>query len=231
MSPNAAQLCAIVIAKEFNELLQKIQQSQNKADMLELRLDWLKKINSENLADFRKHCTLPTIITCRGIEQGGKFLGSIEQQQLILQAANDAGFEYVDIDIAIAEKIVLTKQKTKKIISYHDFCSTPSLQELAAIKKEMQSNGAEIMKFAVQTHTTKDVNILMQFLLNKTAQEKMIVLGMGKSGRISRLLSPLLGGYLTFCCDENTESQVGALDCQEMKALFKAITNFVSANG
>jgi 3-dehydroquinate dehydratase-1 len=52
----------------------------------------------------------------------------------------------------------------------------------------------------------------------------MIVLGMGHLGKLSRVISPLLGAYLTFA-SLNTPTAPGQLSLQELQIKYNTLLN------
>jgi len=221
------RLCAIVIATHLEELTTSLQKASPNADLVELRLDFIPNIKPSDLNQIRDLCKLPTIITCRAKAHGGQFTGSIQQQFEILQQDNALGFEFIDIDLSIAKDIVFDKQHSKRILSFHNFEKTPNLATLESIKKEMHDNQADIMKFATYANSMADSKTLLKFLLNKAPEEKMIVLGMGNAGRMTRILSPLLGGYLTFINAHNPEAAVGSISGTALNEIFDKVKYFI----
>ena len=217
---NKPLLCAVVIGKTLSDFLSRLKRAQAVADLIELRVDYLKNINSKILCRVAKQIQKKAILCCRAKRENGNFTGTLEAQNQILQTGNDLKFDYLDIDFAIANKIVIQRKKAKKIISYHNFQNTPTLKTLINIASEMRAFSPDILKFAVMTNQSDDVNILFRFLLNKKPSENIIVLGMGKKGKITRLLAPLLGSYLTFASIDKFSSAPGQIDIKTMRNFY-----------
>lgn len=217
---NKPLLCAVVIGKTLSGFLSQLQRAQAIADLVELRVDYLKNINSKTLYHIAKQIKKKVILCCRAKRDNGNFTGTLEAQNQILQTGNDLKFDYLDIDLAIANKIIIRRKKAKKIISYHNFQKTPTLKALINIAGEMRTFSPDILKFAVMTNQLDDANILFRFLLNKKPSENIIVLGMGKKGKITRLLAPLLGSYLTFASIDHSSSAPGQIDIKTMRNFY-----------
>ena len=225
---NKPLLCAVVIGKTLSDFLFQLEKAQAIADLVELRVDYLENINSKMLYHIAKQIQKKAILCCRAKRNNGNFTGTLEAQSEILQTGNDLEFDYLDIDLAVANKIVIQSKKAKKIISYHNFQNTPTLKALINIASEMRAFSPDILKFAVMTNQSNDVDILFRFLLNKKLSENIIVLGMGKQGKITRLLAPLLGSYLTFASIDESSSAPGQIDINTMRNFyhqFKIICN------
>src|SRR5690606_20676964 len=89
------------------------------AKLVELRLDYVaSKINIRRLLAENSDLDCQVIITCRRLEDGGKWSGTEEARQLLLREAIAEGVDYVDIEEDIAAQIPRFG-RTKRIISYH----------------------------------------------------------------------------------------------------------------
>ncbi|AJC50671.1 type I 3-dehydroquinate dehydratase [Coxiella endosymbiont of Amblyomma americanum] len=191
-------ICISVTGKTLETFLLQLKQSQHLVDIIELRVDCIKNINLEMLCVISEHTKKKSILCCRSKKDGGNFEGTVKEQNEILQMGNTLGFNYLDIDLLIAKNIVIRNKKAKFIISYHNFVETPNFGELKKIAMRMRNYEPDILKFSVMINSRDDIKTLFRFLLNKRENENMIVLGMGKKGKIVRLLTPFFGGYLTF---------------------------------
>ncbi|WP_264435786.1 type I 3-dehydroquinate dehydratase [Coxiella endosymbiont of Dermacentor marginatus] len=216
---NNSKICIPVTGKTLKSFLLQLKKSQNLANFVELRVDYIKNINLEMLSVIAKRTNKRSILCCRSKKEGGNFEGTLEKQNEILQMGNNLGFNYLDIDFCIANKITIQNKKVKFILSYHNFEKTPNLKELKTIASHMRDFKPDILKFSVMANSKIDVKTLFQLLINKKENENMIVLGMGKQGKITRLLSPLLGAYLTFASLKETKSALAQIT-------YQAIENF-----
>lgn len=217
---NSLKLCTVVIGKTLDAFLSQLQKAQAVADFVELRVDYIENITSETLHTIANHTNTEAILCCRAKRDGGHFLGTLEEQNKILQTASDLGFDYIDIDLNIADKIVIQNNKAKIIISYHNFEATPELKTLTHIANHMRALKPDILKFAAMVNNENDIKNLFKLLLDKKHDEKMIVLGMGPKGKITRLLAPFLGGYLTFVSVNETSSASGQMDIQIVQDIY-----------
>ncbi len=220
-------ICVVVAAESLQDFINQLEKVQKVADFIELRLDYIKDLKPTDLAQIAKHTHKKSIACCRAIAEMGKFSGGQADQQAILQTANDLGFDYIDIDLAIIDHIQIKNKKAQFIISFHDFERTPDLNKLNRIAEQMRSFSADILKFAVHANSDKDVNTLCQLLINKPADESMIALSMGEHGKKLRLLSPLLGGYLTFASLDNQGTAPGQIEFKDMNSMYQQIENLI----
>jgi 3-dehydroquinate dehydratase type I len=139
------------------------------------------------------------IATCRP----GKM---VEDDRLeTLRTAIISGADYVDIEVesdrALLNEIILSARTndTAVIISYHNFEGTPALPELLQIVNECRMAGADVVKLACQVNHTVDLQNLFK-LYNQDM--RMVIIGMGEKGVISRIAAPMLGAEFTFAAAE-----------------------------
>ncbi len=210
------RICLVVSASTFSEFMLLFERAQKSSQLLELRIDCINDINPQHLAHIAERLTVTAIVTCRSQQHGGRFNGSMAAQNALLQAANDLGFHFIDVDLAIAEKIHIQHRRCKLIVSHHDFHQTPTNALLHRIKEKMRCLHADIFKIATLCHSEHDARRLLAFLLAKAPHEEMIVLGMGQYGKITRLLAPLCGAYLTFASQDNQLAALGHAPYQQL---------------
>ena len=190
------------------------------SDLVELRLDYLKSFeNLEKLGEINK----PKIVTCMPQWESGHFKGSETERINVLLRAMDF-CDWVSIELKTPEELmkkILQKSKrneVKVIISYHNFESTPSRDEILEILKKEADFGADIAKVAFMPQDYEDVLNLLHVLVKNDLEIPIIALSMGELGKISRVISLILGSYLTFASAElGKESAPGQLTIGEVK--------------
>ncbi len=79
------------------------------------------------------------------------------------------------------------------------------------------------MKLATKIHANEDIKTLIRLLLDKKPNEEMIVIGMGDKGKITRLINPLLGSYLTYASTEYSQSAPGQIPINLLRAVYQRI--------
>ena len=213
-------ICVVVIGKTIDDFLSQLEKAQAIADFVELRIDCLDTINPDMVQTIKNYIYKQAILCCRAQADGGNFLGPPKMQQEILQAGNEVGFDYLDIDLSIANTIYFREKKAKIIISYHNFLYTPAITELKCLLENMRFFKPDVFKFATKTERYEEVKTLFELLSSKNNNENMIVLGIGENGKIIRLLAPLLGGYLTFASINKSISAPGQIDLKTMEDFY-----------
>jgi 3-dehydroquinate dehydratase type I len=222
---NTNSLCAVVAGATMIEVIAKIKKAKNMAGYVEVRSDYLNNQSDIDL-ELIKRVGIQNIITCRRSDEGGKWKGSETKRLHVLQQAYKHGF-FVDIELKTLakEKIVLTSQMQKKtIVSYHNFDETPSLDELRNIITQMKMYKPLIKKIAVMVNKEIDKQTLYGLLINAHPHDNLCVVGMGKLGRQVRILSPLLGGKMTYCSVNPKDiTAPGQMTCGEMINIYKTL--------
>jgi len=217
------QICTPVIGSTLDQFLENLEKTQEFSKFVELRIDYIQNIGKQDLDILRKATQVPTILTCRKKEEGGYFNGSEEERICILQSAIGM-FEYVDIELStIQNHSFVRDEKTKVIVSYHNFDGTPSYWDLQKTIHDMNENSPDILKIATMIQKEHELTKIYRLLTNKPHTEERIVVGMGEGGKMSRILGPLLGGYLTYASTEFGESAPGQLDSKDMKIIYEKL--------
>lgn len=187
-------------------------------EMAEIRLDMVKLgVGNARSTAIKKIFSQPLklIATCRP--------GSCseEDREKIIIEAIGAGASFVDVEVEgkdeYKKKIVQKARASgcKVIISFHDYKKTPSAAELSQIVDWCFQSGADIAKIACIVHTDKENARLLSLLDN---ERKMIVIGMGMKGRITRIVAPMLGSVFTFASREKgKETAEGQMTKDELE--------------
>ena len=189
--------------------------------MVELRADTIKDFNSDDISLVKESVKTSSIFTFRHKKEGGLYAGALSKQKEILKKAFASGFTYVDIayNNSLTGKLSI-KEKTQLLLSYHNNDETPPIEELEDILNTMRSVHPAIIKMATFVNNPKDITILATLLERKKKNEKLIVIGIGIKGEITRFLFPLMGSciaYVTMKGDKNIAP--GMLTDADMKPI------------
>jgi 3-dehydroquinate dehydratase I len=217
-------ICASIIESTFKGAVGLA--VKTKCDLVEIRFDCVKgNYDASGLKQVNK----PVIGTCMPVWEGGKFVGS-EEERISTIFSILPFCDYITIELAteksLRDKIVkeAKKKKTKVIISYHDFKKTPGKQEMLNIIRKQVSAGADITKIAFKANSYGDALRTMEILAEKKTTTPIIAISMGEYGKITRVLGPLLGSYLTYAAPEKgKESAPGQLTVEEMNKIQKTL--------
>ena len=147
------------------------------------------------------------IATCRAVFEGGAFRGSEADRLAILHEAWQAGAELVDVEHAAwaAAPWVAAARGERLLVSAHDFGGVPA--DLGARHRAMLATGAEVVKIAVTARRLTDVLPLRTLAAGRRRQ---VLLAMGASGMVTRLLPDLFGSAWTYTGEAWAPGQIPA---------------------
>ena len=191
-----------------------------KEKFAEVRLETISGLKQEDVREiFSRKAKL--IATCRP--------GSMkeEERKKLLLAAIEAGAAYVDVEVDAADdykREIVPKARAKGckvIVSFHDYDKTPLREELQQIVKWCFESGADIAKIACKANSEKDCARLLGLL---DCEGKLIAIGMGDKGRITRVVAPLLGSPFTYASvSDGKETAKGQMTAEKTRKLMEEV--------
>ena len=197
-------------------------QMRTRADLFELRLDRLADI-IEQLEDKLPRLRAPLIITARHPQEGGaKNLSLGQRRDLLTRFLPHA--KYVDVELrsafALRSLLGLAQEKrVQRIISFHNFRSTPSLRVLAAKAHAARAHGANIFKAATRTDTPNQLARLLQLVAAEDMDLPVSAMGIGNLGPISRVLLARAGSVLIYASITARTDLEGQLSLEQLGTL------------
>jgi 3-dehydroquinate dehydratase/shikimate dehydrogenase len=207
--------CAVIGRTRHRMVQAEIQEAARQgAKLIEIRLDFLAKApDFKRLLD-KRPCVL--IASIRRQADGGRWVGSENERMVLLRQAIIAGFDYIDLEHDIIDKIPRFG-KVKRIVSYHNMQGIPD--KLEAIHKHMCSADADIVKICVPAQTAADNQRVLALL--KNPPKPTVAFCMGDLGTPSRLLGLCLGMPYTYAAF-NRERQIapGIIPFQEVQRIY-----------
>lgn len=180
----------------------------------ELRLDFLRD-NSRLEPELHKMLARlrypQTIATCRRVEAGGHFQGTVEEQVDLLAAAARAGCQWVDIEIESVKALRKPPFKqfapAKVIVSYHNYRNTP---DLSTIYRRLARLPVETVKLASHARDLQDnLKVLKALKTNRRRRPRLVALAMGNSGICSRVMAFRWGCPFTYAAVGNHNAVAG----------------------
>jgi len=194
----------------------------------EIRMDRTEGLSPIDAAKlFGGHPRL--IATCRP----GKLADDARKDLLL--AAIQAGAAYVDVELdapdPYREEIVAEAMEhgCEVIISFHDMEKTPDRQALSHIVSACFQKGAHIAKIACAVRSAGDCARLLGLLDDA---RRIVAVGMGEKGRVTRVVAPLLGSPFTFASRaKGRETAEGQIDADRLEHLMRTLGDQLSAEG
>ena len=197
------KICVTVAAATMAELRAQ-RDNVADADLIELRVDSVRDPSAAAALAGRR---IPVIFTCRPTWEGGWFTGSEEERKRLLCEAQALGAEYVDVEWRAGfDDLVARHGGRGVVVSTHDYDGVPTDLETRA--RAMRATGAEIVKVSVMPHRLVDCLSLLP--LAKDADAATVVIGMGETGLITRVLAGRFGSSWTYAGDGVAPGQVPA---------------------
>ena len=191
-------------------------------DLFELRLDHLADMADQVQRALPK-LRRPLIITARDPREGGANKLRLRQRRdLLVRFLNHA--DYIDIELRSARALQLLlanakTQKVQRIVSFHDFKSTPSARMLAEKARQARSHGADIFKVATRTDAPMQLGRLLEFMTGSPLNLSLAVMGIGKLGAISRVLLAHAGSVLIYASITGVSDVEGQMSLEQVRAL------------
>ena len=181
------------------------------AQLVEIRLDYIRR--QVNLKRLFRDRGCPVIVTCRRLEDQGKWEGSEESRLMLLRAAIAEGVEYVDLEADVADQIPIYG-KTKRIISLHNFRDTP--ENLEEIHARLAQLDADVVKIATMANEPHDNVRMLQLVRN--SKIPTVGICMGEIGIPSRILAGKFGAPFTYATFHHERTLApGQLDYWQMR--------------
>ena len=157
--------------------------AEPEADLVELRLDTM------DVPIPRPRSTagaVPRSSTCRPAREGGHFEGSEEERLRILERAQRAGAEFVDVEWDAGFDRLIRATATDAASSSRATTSQARHRDLPALLAAMRATGAEVAKLAVTTSAL--VRPACRCSSAARARQRVLI-GMGAAGVASRVLA------------------------------------------
>jgi 3-dehydroquinate dehydratase-1 len=217
------KICSPVIGTTLEEFLDNLKKTQAISSFIELRVDYIKNFSIKDIEIISENVKVKSIFTCRTNKEGGRFNGDEKARVEILQQALQTKFDYVDIELSTMRQNSFKRSNSKLIISYHNFLETPSYWDMQSIIREMNEYKPDVLKIATFMKEEYEDTKIYRLLTNKPHTEERIVIGMGEKGKMTRIIGPLLGSYLTYASTEFCESAPGQIDIEEFKKIYKLL--------
>jgi 3-dehydroquinate dehydratase-1 len=143
---------------------------------------------------------VPLIVTVRDAAEGGAArLTARSRAELFALFLPHAAM--IDVELRGVKKLAGTIEHArssgvKVILSFHDFRATPSAVRLKNLLAQARSAGADVFKVAARADSLRDVARLSALL--DDGRVPCSVMGMGRFGKVSRLLFARAGSVLNY---------------------------------
>ena len=174
--------------------------SPGDVDCLEIRVDHFLS-DPDSLLASASQLPFPKIVTVRRGDEGGASLELDDRTRSRLFEQFLPIADWIDVELASSKNLPETLRTAEArnvgvIISNHHFDRTPPLELLKDDLERARGAGANIVKIAALTAEKGDLTRLLE--LFSSSGVAMSVMGMGRYGKLSRLLFATLGSRLNY---------------------------------
>jgi len=225
MAGESTCICGVITEQTTEGASRALRDAAAKADIAELRLDYLRDFDFQNLdalKDLLHDKPLPVIITCRDIEEGGhQFVETTVRLRLLVEGAREYS-DFCDIEAAhYAAAASLSPDLSKLIVSHHDFGRTPA--DLERVYERVTAMPAAAHKIVTHANDVSDCLPILKLLKRaENERRRLIALAMGSRGLLTRVLACSRGSFLTYgALEANRESAPGQPTCDELSSLYR----------
>jgi 3-dehydroquinate dehydratase type I len=220
------KICIPIVETTMGDTLIAIKEANRLADLIELRVDYLRNVRLALLLQNRKK---PFIVTNRKKEEGGQYKGEERKRLGLLQEAIELGADYIDVELtterSLFRDLLRNKRGTQVILSFHDFRRTPSLKKLQRLLGQMVRLEADVIKIVSFARSWEDnLTILSLIPFAKARKQEIVAFCMGEKGKVSRFFSPFLGAAWTYASLSGVKASApGQLTVGEMKEIWEKL--------
>jgi 3-dehydroquinate dehydratase type I len=222
------RICVPVVEPTVNRARGRYQRAARKGLWTEVRLDYLQEPTPDLQKLFRS-LPGPVIATNRLAAEGGRWQGEEADRRRLLEDALVLNVTCLDVELAtdaiFRRELAARREKTKLILSWHDFTGTPDAARLEAVLEEMLAADADVVKLVALAREPADNLRMLSLIPRARAQGKdVIAFCMGPLGKWSRVAAPLLGSWLTFAPFSKTgASAPGQLTVNDVKRVWNSL--------
>jgi len=202
--------------------LERAVRMRRQPDLFELRLDRLAGM-ADRVETLLPKVRTPLIIAARHPLEGGAGKLQVRQRRnLLVRFLHHA--DYIDVELrsapALQSLLKLAENKNiGRIISFHNFKSTPRARALASKAYQAKSQGADIFKVATRTDRTMELGRLLEFMKSSGLDLALTVMGIGKLGALSRVLLAGAGSVLIYGSVGEISDIEGQLSLEQLRTL------------
>ena len=202
------------------------------ADLIELRIDCVDGLDQDvamrQIKELIASTALPTIVTFRPAEQGGRNnIGPEARNRFWSVVSQLSGPIFLDLELELVETLSSSASPayevdwTRIICSHHALEGVPT--NLDDIYRRMTRTRARILKIAFQADDITDCIPAFQLLAKAREQNREIIaIAMGPSGTITRILGPSRGSFLTYGSTNDTSGTApGQITADDLKNLYR----------
>ncbi len=205
------------------ELQRLLLDTEEKADLVEVWLDGIKELDEKKIKKITKLVTKPLIVNLKNKSEGGTSRFGDKKRIEILKLAAKTGVDFVDADlnlpVTLLRELKKACEKTKLILSFHDFKKIPKIERLRKLAERADALGADVVKLVGAAESFDDCTAIFQISWELAKSQKgFITIAMGEHGEPTRVITPLIGGLGMFApLEKKDATAAGQLTVAELR--------------
>jgi len=168
-------------------------------ELVELRIDLLLKVSSATVVKKLGHLAKKSVVTVRSKKEGGGFWGTEQERLETISEVAAMNPAYLDLELdtikANEQWFAGLAHGPRRIVSWHDFSGTPTVNALRAVRRESSVYG-RLVKIVTMAKSAEDNVTVLK--LYEEEPENLIAFCMGSSGTASRMISFQLGSPIVY---------------------------------
>lgn len=231
--PQPGLICVAVAAPDTRSVVTSVQPVIDQVDVVEIRLDGMGKVHIKELGE---EISRPLLFTNRAQWEGGAFQGSEDERILPLMEAIHNGSAFIDLELKtssiLRNRLIgeLQGSETRLILSHHNFEMTPDSAALSKILRQQIESGGHIGKIVTMAHDHLDVLRVLNLQCEAARHNfPLIAFCMGEAGKLSRVATLLLGGFMTYATLNAAQATApGQLTIQELRSALSVLSPTVN---
>ena len=211
--------------------INKIDEALNKGvDIIECRFDYLNSFdNLDHYLDILSRYQNKCIYTIRPENEGGKFSNDPEKRAEIIKKFIGRNPLFVDIEYKLISNNdfiadLVENEKTRILVSWHDFSHTPASDHLLEQVKNMQIY-SPFVKIVTTARSIDDSIKILSIYQSIDTHINLIAFAMGETGVISRVLCTLVGRAPFTYASVGEALAPGQLSIDQMKSIYDLFKN------
>ena len=117
-------------------------------------------------------------------------------------------------------------EKTKLILSFHDFKKIPKIERLRKLAERADKLGADVVKLVGAAESFDDCTAIFQISWELAKSQKgFLTIAMGEHGEPTRVITPLIGGLGMFApLEKKDATAAGQLTVAELRQWWGAFS-------
>jgi 3-dehydroquinate dehydratase-1 len=221
----AARICVSIAPDDAQSIKKQADRAFGLgADYVEIRFDFLKPDVLRPALEAANDIKDRTIFTLRSSREGGRFAGDEQNRLQWLLSFAEQQPMFLDVELDTLKKNdeladFIEKQKTRLLVSCHDFEKTPPNDTMADMLSEMRAY-SNYVKLVTTANNIEDALRLLEMYDETTIGLHPLFFAMGEAGVISRVLCTLIGNAPFTYASLEKGIAPGQLTIQQMKKLY-----------